>query len=607
MSVFATIYQRLSESTELPWRALLLGVFVVGGLMISVGKETDDENGWHTLYWYGAMLILTAQMSHTTRAFFMGEGPSIWDFGRYFLALDGDLKTVQKASKSDTAARKRVGFLTLMPSTFITWIFAKSINNSATLGGRFGLLGGIAYAGWYVSFFAAALVGYQLRTRYGFRSLPAAIERCYGTVALLCFSLALLYRLWNEVWSNSVVVASFYGKTHSHNWWVAVAVSTMIPAFYTTMGGMRASLFSDGLQAFLGLVFLFVILGLIGDKFPDGINQVWEWEPSGGWLPGGGYCLLAALLQGFGSYPFHDPVLTDRAFLAKPRVMLVSFLTGGCLAVIFIVLFSAVGIADCYVKNEANLADGLPAVVAGKCGSPASLGRALGSAAFTWMNLVMMTSSMSTLDSTFTSVAKLAGLEFAGYLHLPGDTRGGRRGPMDADNPSVTPLNIAIGRLAILALAVVGSLNLLSNTEALSATTVSGTMVMGLGPPVYLLLLWKYNSQPGSGDGYRKAPLAFLFSFVPGIVFGAIYSAATIKDPEGVKRNPDLWDDLQGFNMGEGMYKTFLGVNVVGHLVCFAGTVIGFLLHQYVPALQLDCCDGEATTEDPKTDRKSVV
>ena len=39
--------------------------------------------------------------------------------------------------------------------------------------------------------------------------------------------------------------------------------------------------------------------------------------------------------------------------------------------------------------------------------------------------------------------------------------------------------------------------------------------------------------------------------------------------------------------MGEGMYKTFLGVNVVGHIVCLSGTVIGFLLHQYVPALQL--------------------
>ena len=32
---------------------------------------------------------------------------------------------------------------------------------------------------------------------------------------------------------------------------------------------------------------------------------------------------------------------------------------------------------------------------------------------------------------------------------------------------------------------------------------------------------------------------------MPGIIFGAIYSAATIKDPEGVKRNPDLWDSLQ--------------------------------------------------------------
>ena len=74
--MLATIYQRLSESTEFPWRALLLGVIVVGGLMIGVGGETED--GWYTLYWYGAVLILTAQMSHTTRSFFMGEGTAPW-------------------------------------------------------------------------------------------------------------------------------------------------------------------------------------------------------------------------------------------------------------------------------------------------------------------------------------------------------------------------------------------------------------------------------------------------------------------------------------------------------------------------------------------------
>ena len=57
MSVFATIYQRLSESSELPWRALLLGVFVVGGLMIGVGKETDggrERLAYALLVWSGA-------------------------------------------------------------------------------------------------------------------------------------------------------------------------------------------------------------------------------------------------------------------------------------------------------------------------------------------------------------------------------------------------------------------------------------------------------------------------------------------------------------------------------------------------------------------------
>ena len=56
--------------------------------------------------------------------------------------------------------------------------------------------------------------------------------------------------------------------------------------------------------------------------------------------------------------------------------------------------------------------------------------------------------------------------------------------------------------------------------------------------------------------------------------------------------------------MGEGMYKTFLGVNVVGHIVCLVGTILGFCLHQYVPALHLGGCDGEPTTEDAKTGRR---
>lgn len=134
----------------------------------------------------------------------MGEGPSIWHYFAYYLGISKSVKYEKAISKEGFDARAEVGFTTLMPSAFITWIFAKSINNSAVLGGRFGVMGGVAYAGWYVSFFAAAFVGYILRTRHGFRSLPSAVERCFGTTALFCFSLALLYRLWNEIWSNSV-------------------------------------------------------------------------------------------------------------------------------------------------------------------------------------------------------------------------------------------------------------------------------------------------------------------------------------------------------------------------------------------------------------------
>ena len=43
------------------------------------------------------------------------------------------------------------------------------------------------------------------------------------------------------------------------------------------------------------------------------------------------------------SYPFFDPVLTDRAFLNEPRTMVKSFTLGGTVAGIFILLFGFFG------------------------------------------------------------------------------------------------------------------------------------------------------------------------------------------------------------------------------------------------------------------------
>ena len=268
-----------SSARMIGFRVLLALALVTGGVFVevllhdhngtctTVGNQTlcscpEGVREWSQIYWYSAVLILTAQVSFSVPSFFLGEGPGICDqlklwFGHEWAA-------------TKAIAREQVGFWTLMPSVFITWIFAKSIDNAASWGGKFGLIGGVAYAGWYTSFFSASLVGYRLRVRYGFRALPVAVERCYGPIGLVCLNLALLFRLWNEIWSNVAVVASFYSvEAETTEWWLAVVISAIVPALYVIMGGMRASLVSDVVQASLGLFLLFYLLGVVGHQMDE--------------------------------------------------------------------------------------------------------------------------------------------------------------------------------------------------------------------------------------------------------------------------------------------------------------------------------------------------
>lgn len=68
-----------------------------------------------------------------------------------------------------------------------------------------------AAAAYYTSFASVGIVIYFIRTRQGYRSLPEAINERYGSMATLAFGLAVLFRLYQEVWSNALVVAGFYG------------------------------------------------------------------------------------------------------------------------------------------------------------------------------------------------------------------------------------------------------------------------------------------------------------------------------------------------------------------------------------------------------------
>ena len=576
------------------WRVAFLVLAIALGLSLTwtIPSDIGQSPLWQLLYWYAVLLVATSAFSSQGHTFFMGSS-SMAIFRR--LAARGR----GRRPRAPPRRAHRTSSQVLMPSAFITWIFAVD-PQLCRARGHCSPLGGFAYAAWYVSFWSAAFVGYMLRTRHGYGSLVVAVDTCYGPVAAFGFGLALLVRLFNEVWSNTTVVASFYGASYSEAWWVAVALSSGVPLSYVLLGGMRSSLLSDVVQAVLAVSFLFVALGVLTSKYneagfegglfgyvPTGGNvtnstgHVIDFK-EGGWQEGGWTLLTAGLIQGAWSYPFMDPVLTDRTFLSTPRTMLMSFLVGGGVAFTFIVLFGGIGIYGCSIADPPASGNGAPVGVA----------NALGGATEFFITLVMMSSSLSTLDSTFTAAGKAVALEFGGWLRLPGDKRTHRAPLRPSDAEHVTWYHVQLARVGMVTVAVLGTLYLMVGAEPLSATTASGTTVMGLGPPIFLMLVWRYSDNADDAKGWRRSPLAFLLPFVCGAFFGIATNT-----PFKLKLFPSV---------GSGKYAGLLGTNIYGQLVCLGACALGLVIDQFVtpniiPALAGQRVVAQPTVEHPKT------
>ncbi|CAL8463500.1 g3034 [Coccomyxa elongata] len=544
----------------------------------------------------------------------------------------------------DDDAKSPGSLILLASSVSISWVFAKSIQNASTLGAQYGLVGCLAYAGYYTSFASVGIVIYFLRTRKGYRSLPEAINQRYGPLATLSFGLAVLFRLYQEVWSNAVVVAPWYGPLHSKEWWLAATLSTSIPVIYSFSGGMRASIMTDTTQLVICVGFFIALLAVLGSKMPTG----WDWNPSGTcalpaspqpltyqmcavdggaqlvnntlvnlgkaqftytnascnyptikdaqlctavggiysqpkcsvksqlacgehggqWNPnamwslhGGVDLLIVALLQGCLSYPFFDPVLTDRAFLAKPTTMLGAFLLGGVVAALFIFFFGFVGI---YGNAVATLRPSwIPeSLYKGTLGGlPPAVTGSIGKGLFQVTNIIFVFESLSTLDSTFTSAAKLLGPEFAGLLE-----DGTPKPPQTAKIWHLT-----MGRIIIIILAVAGLLPLIGDAKALDATTVSGTIVLGLGPPIFALMFV---------DGYR--PLTFHLPFWWGVGLGVTSQLSSTFTSI----------NMSGFKFGNGANALLLGTNVIGSVIAWALMFITLLENPLGSALTQEAAQG---------------
>lgn len=515
----------------------------------------------------------------------------------YFLILCGltpwasSPRVFFKGGISDEATDNKSSLL-VGSSAFISWIFAKSITNSAKQGGRYGVVGGFAYSMWYLAFPASAIVIYQLRKK-GYRSLPEAIYDKYGTSACLVFAGCVMYRLYNEVWSNSRVIADFFGRETrnkvedgetktvdaSDPWWAAAVLSTVLPLIYVFFGGMRSSLVSDTAQAFVAIIFLAIVLIAIqmervrnGDlrDFSKSYSHwsMFEFETVPGRsmlsLKGGMDLFALGAIQGGLSYAFFDPVLTDRCFLAAPKTMARAVVFGGFCAAWFIALFGLIGVhgnmlGQCVQQgacsdNElkgANLGDVL-------AGTPAGVAQTLGTTVYSLVNLIMVTSGISTLDSTFTSVAKLVGPDLHGFIDI------GK--PMSI--AEATEKHVLIGRVAMVVVAICGTLPLLDNPAELDATTVAGTIVMGLGGPIYMLalvpkhLLWR-----------GKRPLAFLVPVLLCALIGVCFRLSNAKDKhkELKYKAAARTIDFSFLDVGEGIYRQYLGINILGACLSLVG------------------------------------
>ncbi|MUU78789.1 sodium:solute symporter family transporter [Winogradskyella endarachnes] len=395
--------------------------------------------------------------------------------------------------------KKAPNALVLTGSLIISWIFAKSITNAANLGLSFGIVGGVAYAGYYLSFAVAGILIYKIRTVGGFKSIHEFLTSKFGKGAMALFSILIAIRLFNEVWSNTMVIGSYFGDIGSTNYYWAIVVFTALTLAYAIKGGLSSSIFTDVIQMVLFGILLLVILWKIFSVESFSVSDVtssstWSFEL-------GLNLFFAALIQSF-SYPFHDPVLTDRAFISSPKVTRKSFLWASLLGAICIILFSIIGV---YAQTQ------------GFTGQAAvQVGKAFGVIILLVINFIMITSAASTLDSTFSSFSKLLVIDLGMVKDL------------------------TLGRASMATIAILGTLPIFLNAEILSATTISGTMVIGLTP---IFLFWK-----------MKVPkISFYLSVITGLVFGFLLVFNVF--PEALI-------------FTEGKYADLLWVNIWGILSC---------------------------------------
>jgi len=354
------------------------------------------------------------------------------------------------------------GLWTLVLSQVTTWIFARSLLNAALLGYAFGIVGVLGYTAYYLSFLTGGLIVDRLRFARGYANIQSFMRVEYGAFGVVTYNILIALRLISEVFANLLVVGIIFGVAGSWQYHAAIAFVTAVTLLYSLSGGLHASLRTDVLQMVLFLIVMAVLIVILLFRPDFNPHAMMASSPD---ITGPGWVLLAVALLQVISYPMHDPVMMDRGWLADRKTTWMSFIHAFWLSALCIFAFGLIGLyAGLYkMPGEAMLK---------------TFERLFDPVTILLVNVALIVSAMSTLDSALASSAKLAVID------------------MKLGAPSVRN-----GRIAMTVFMIGGILLLLTGSNDLfAAVAISGTAAMFLTPVIIFRLmadvkapLWSYQ------------------------------------------------------------------------------------------------------------------
>ncbi|WP_375228070.1 sodium:proline symporter [Roseobacter sp. S98] len=354
------------------------------------------------------------------------------------------------------------GLWVLVLSQVTTWIFARSLMNSAILGYYYGMPGTLAYAAYYGSFLTGGYIVGHLRRR-GARSVQDWLNDEFGRIGAGCYNVVIGLRLLSEVFANLLVVGLIFDAVAGGGGTIAIVTVSLLGLAYSAWGGLSAALRTDVVQMVLFLVaFVIAFLALVLTPGFSPMAVLTAPGVAGSW---NGWVLLAvAALQVF-SYPAHDPVMMDRGFLADAETTRRSFLHAFWISTLCIIAFGVFGI-------QAGLAG---AEYEGEL--IGTWGVMFPPWVFMLLMVSLLVSALSTLDSALASSARLA-----------------------VEELGLAARSLTGGRLVMALVMVAGlALTLWGNATLFDAVAVSGTASMFLSPVIVVGLvlrrpvaLWAY-------------------------------------------------------------------------------------------------------------------